>query len=854
MSSSRRLLPLILFLAIASCKNSESWTARQWHNTVAHYNTYFNAREKVRLTEKDLRERFTDRFDMVLEIYNYGDEAALLNNGGVMDEVLKKTSNLVDKHPKSKWVDDAYMLMGESYFLRGDFIAAKDLFQFVYSRFKDKDVKAASQIGVFRCLYMMNKLDDAEGLVSSLSSDKEFPASLRYALDEAKAAIYIRKERYPSAVEPLKRLIAATRNRTRKARLWFILAQVEQKAGKNDEAAAHYARVIKMNPPYEMAFNAQINQVLCINAGQKGDLRQARALLKQMLKDDKNFDYLDQIYFRLGETEARDRNWAKAVEYYNLSLRNSKGNKDQMAGTYLALADYYFSAQRFEKSGLYYDSAVGVLPRENANYNKIAAKSQMLGELVRHLATIREQDSLLRLAADPALLERTVDRLVALDRERQQQQQNQPAPPPPPPGGVQGDPMAGGAAAFPFYNAALRARGYNEFIRIWGQRENRDYWRLKNKRTMTESGNPDGGGSGIDTGQSAEVIPPGIPPDRRRYYTGIPFSEKGKTDAKEKIAQAMVGAGNVYREKLQDCKQANEMYRAFLNRFANHSLEPQVLFNTVKCARMNDDKSEAAKYEKLLAEKYPSSTYVAVLRQQDQQDSTGSKPVSDGDADKVEALYRSMYDAFRSGNYQEVLRLRAVADKEYSGNNLQGQFDYLYALTLGYMGDLDKAIVLLRAITSDYSGTPIAVAAADIVSLWESRQNASESPIEATDTTFKWDSKDDLFFLLIVNRGGDMNRIRAALSDHNSRNHASKALETGRPAVAGDFYTIPVKGFKTKEDMRAYLSQTSGDNSWQQTAGSPEVFCCLISQRNYAALLSSGKVEIYRKLFSRNYK
>lgn len=854
MSSSRRLLPLLLLFAITSCKNSESWMARQWHNTVAHYNTYFNAREKVRLTEKDLRERYTDRFDRVLEIYNFGDEAALLNNGGTMDEVLKKTSNLVDKHPKSKWVDDAYMLMGESYFFRGDFIAAKDLFQFVYSRFKDKDVKAASQIGVFRCLYMMNKLDDAEGLVSSLSSDKEFPQALRYALDEAKAAIYIRKERYPSAIEPLKRLIASTRNRTRKARLLFILAQVEQRAGKNDDAALHYARVIRMNPPYEMAFNAQINQVLCINAGQKGDLRQARALLRQMLKDDKNFDFLDQIYFRLGETEARDRNWSKAVEYYNLSLRNSKGNKDQMAGTYLALADYYFGAQRFEKAGLYYDSAVGVLPRESAGYDKIAAKSQMLGELVRYLSTIREQDSLLRLASDPVLLERTVDRLVALDRERQQQQQNQPAPPPPPPGGIQADPMAGGAAAFPFYNAALRARGYNEFIRLWGQRENRDYWRLKNKRTVAENNNPDGGGSTDDTGQAQETIPPGIPPDRRRYYTGIPFSDKGKADAQEKIAQAMVGAGNVYREKLQDCKQANEMYRAFLKRFTNHSLEPQVLFNTVKCARLNDDKAEAAKYEKLLSEKYPTSTYVAVLRQQEQQDSTGSKPVSYGDADKVEALYRSMYAAFRAGNYTEVLQLRAQADKTYSGNSLQGQFDYLYALTLGYMGELDKAIVLLRAITSDYSGTPIAQAAADIVSRWESRNTEAGSSSDIADTTFKWDNQEELFFLLMVNRGGDMNRIRAALSDHNNRNHAGKGLETGRPAVAGDFYTIPVKGFKNKEDLRTYLSQTSGDKTWQEAAGGPEIFCCLISQRNYSALISSGKVESYRRIFSRNYR
>jgi tetratricopeptide (TPR) repeat protein len=862
MFSARSLLVYCSVFLVLSCKNSESWMARQWHNTVAHYNTYFNAREKVRLTEKELRERFADRFDGVLEIYNYGDENVLRNNGGAMDEVLKKTSNLVDQHPKSKWVDDAYMLMGESYFLRGDFFAARDLFQFVYSRFKDPDIKAKSQIGVFRCLYMTGKLDDAEGLISALSTDKSFPASQKYALDEARAALLIKREKYSLAVEPLQRLVANTRNRPRKARLHFILAQVLQRSGKNEQAVGHYARVLKLNPPYEMAFNAQINQVLCINAGQKSDLRHAKSLLRQMLKDDKNFDYRDQIYFRLGETEARDKNWNKAIEYYNLSLRNSTGNKNQMATTYLAMADYYFSKQAFEKSGYYYDSAVAVLPQESANYTAISQKSQMLGELVRYLLTIREQDSLLRLANDKPLLERTIDRLMAAERERQQQQEqqrNQPQPPAMPnmPGG---DPMAGGGTAFPFYNAALRARGYNEFIRVWGQRENRDYWRLKNKRTGPGDDNRNTPGSGGDTVIAGTGIPGDVPADRRRYYANIPFTDAAKKEANDKIAQAMFGAGNVYREKLQDCRQANDMYSGFLNRFPKHELEPQVLFNMVKCYRSMNNTADATRYQNMLAEKHPGSTYLNVLRQQSgeigRDSSRSDNPTAEAESDESELFYRTMYSAFRSGNYTEVIRLKKEADTRFGGSSLQANFEYLYALSLGYSGEVEKAILLLKAIASDFAGTEIAESAAATVLMWERRNGENKPPEPMPDNNpYSWNNNDDMFFLVIFNRGTDVNKVRTALSDHNSRHHKLKNLETGRPGVAGEHYIITVNGFDNKEALRGYYLQTKDDKEWKSQAGSSgEFFCCLISQKNYLELLKTGNATAYRQLFTASFK
>jgi tetratricopeptide (TPR) repeat protein len=856
---SPRGIIFLLLLFLASCKTSESWLPRQWHNTIAHYNTYFNAREKLRATEKTSREGFTDRFDRVLEIYNYGDEASLRNNGGAMDEILKKTSNLVDRHPKSKWVDDAYMLMAESYFLRGDFQASRELYQYVFSRFQDPVVKAASQIGVFRCLYMSGKFGEAESLISQLRNDKNFPKELRYDLDEATAALYIRQEKYAASAEPLGRLVHATNNRTRKARLYFILGQVLQRSGKFNQAAEHYAHVVKLNPPYEMAFNAKINQVLALNSGTSGNLRQARSLLKQLLKDDKNFDYLDQIYFRLAETEVKDKNFPKAIEYYQLSLRNNKGNKVQMATSYLALADYFFDKQDFERSGYYYDSAVASIPKESPDYNRIAQKSMMLGELVRHLSTIREQDSLLQLSSNKQLLERTIDRLIAAEQARKQKEQQQPVvPAPQPPPGFQQDPGAG-ASVFPFYNATLRARGYNEFIRLWGQRDNRDYWRMKNMRVNQDPSLSNNQDPGTSSDSANAAFTENVPADRKKYYAAIPFSDKAKKDAGEKIAQAFFGAGNVYREKLQDCNQANKMYLNLLERFPKHSLEPQVLFNLVKCYRLTGNIQEAATYEAKLAADYPNSTYLNVLRQQTGKDSSSSVASSktNSESAEVEQLYRSMYQQFKAGNYQKAMQEKMNADKRFSGNSLQAQFDYLFALCTGYSGQTDKAIVLMRAITSDYSGTPIAAQASEVVLAWE-KKNGSDvtSPSSGeSNNVFTWNPKDDLFFLVIFQRGTDANKVRAALADYNNRNHPLKKLEVGKPSISGDRYLINVTGFENKEALRSYLLQTSTQTEWKQNAGADgDYFCCLISQTNYLLLLKNGQTAAYQKLFEQSFK
>jgi hypothetical protein len=215
-----------------------------------------------------------------------------------------------------------------------------------------------------------------------------------------------------------------------------------------------------------------------------------------------------------------------------------------------------------------------------------------------------------------------------------------------------------------------------------------------------------------------------------------------------------------------------------------------------------------------------------------------------------------MYQSFKAGNYQKAMQEKLAVDRKYGGNSLQAQFDYLYALCTGYSGQTEKAIVLMQAITSDYSGTPIAEQAALVISAWEKRNSGSDVNSGNIETGgFTWNSKDQMFFLIIFQRGTDAGKVRASLSDYNSKNHPLKKLETGRPTIAGDRYIINVTGFENNEALRTYLLQTREQAPWKANAGEDgDYYCCLISQSNYLQLLKNGQTAAYRKLFEQSFK
>ena len=106
-----------------------------YHNVTAKYNGWFNANELVDASIARLEEQHLDNYNEILPIYEY---AAVDNADAVkadLDEAIKKVSVVVTLHEYSDWSDDCYLLIGKSMYLKKDYEAAENAFEFYMDEF-----------------------------------------------------------------------------------------------------------------------------------------------------------------------------------------------------------------------------------------------------------------------------------------------------------------------------------------------------------------------------------------------------------------------------------------------------------------------------------------------------------------------------------------------------------------------------------------------------------------------------------------------------------------------------------------------------------------------------------------------
>ena len=106
-----------------------------------------------------------------------------------------------------------------------------------------------------------------------------------------------------------------------------------------------------------------------------------------MLRDSKNAEYKDQIYFALGNIAFEEGEREQAIEYYRLSVATSVQNQYQKGFSALTLAKIYYEEPDYLSSAAYYDSAVSFLNKEYPGYNGLITLSASLSGLVYNYNT-----------------------------------------------------------------------------------------------------------------------------------------------------------------------------------------------------------------------------------------------------------------------------------------------------------------------------------------------------------------------------------------------------------------------------------------------------------------------------------
>ena len=590
---------ILTVMMLASCSTKKNkWNRRVWHNMTSHYNVWWNGNQSIKAGEKQLRETVKDDYTQTLRVFNYGTKQDALALNSTLDRTIEKAAVCIQKHSMRfnnkeyvRWIDDAFIDMGKANFYKQDYVPARRTFDYVATQYRNSPDRFTATLWLAKTYIETKQYEKAEAMLQSIlvanDNEDKMPKFVRTNIDLVYADYYIAQGKENDAVKYLRSSLLTAKGKYNKTRAMYILGQIYSHQNDKSRATEQFKNVIRKHPSYEMTFEAKMNLARCYDA----DTTTIMKMLKKMLKDSKNTDFKDRIYYAMAGVAFENQNQPDGVNYLRKSVATSTTNNIQKIKSSLEVANILFSNNDYVLSQAYFDTAVMTMDRTYPGYDSLLNISVMLTDLVTNLTVYHTQDSLLRLA-DMDSLQRNeiIDNVIAeyIKEQKRLEEQREIEAQIALNGGIDegGTEMpVGDEKNWYFYNTQTRTRGMNEFKKKWGNRLLEDYWFISNKQSFAQEEqaelteeelaqmSDEEREKYLQALEISKDTTQYTPIDRGYYLKQIPFTQSAKEQANQQIAEALNNIGFIYYSDLQDYQHSIEAYTELTERYPDNSNE-----------------------------------------------------------------------------------------------------------------------------------------------------------------------------------------------------------------------------------------------------------------------------------------
>jgi tetratricopeptide (TPR) repeat protein len=856
--------------------------SRNYHNLTSHYNVYFNGLESYKKGLERAQTSVKNDYTGILPVFLYEDETVNTAVNADMKKAIDKATKVITFHsitakPKvkegdqsakdkaffekneyNKWVDDSYMLMGKSYMYQGEFFLAAETFKHVISTFPHEEIRLLAMTWLARAYIMIDEMREAERILISLSGENDFPKDYMEDYLTTQAQFHLKQDSYDRAAEQLESTLGLSGvKKDEKIRYSYILAQLYEKTGKKSLALEKYKKVTRYNPPYEMAFNAKVSMAEVYETGstKSEDLKK---LLNKMLKDSKNKEYKDQIYFALGNIAMEEGNREQAIGYYQLSVSSSLQNQYQKGFSSVTLAKIYYEEPDYILSAAYYDSAVSFLNKDYPGYSGLISLSASLGRLVYNINTYELEDSVQALAAMPekerlAVIDGIIEQVRIKEEEARQAElqaqkdmaYNQSM--------MYDNNQAGSAAGqqggqWYFYNLNAKSFGQPEFRMKWGERKLEDNWRRKNKQSLSSAAQ--GAGTEGDSLNGGTGTPIFDNKSREFYLVNIPLTDSALEQSNLRLEDALFNMGVIYRENLLDYDASIDALEALLERFPDGKYTPQALYYLHDLYNTKQDPARANQYKSRLETRFPDSHYSKLLNNPNYIHELEEEEM------RVVRTYEGIYEKYRQKDYAGTIRDADSAIAQNPEDPLLPKFKYIKALSVGALEGKEAMKVELDSLIARHPGTEESLQAKEIIDYmyvaFPVIKEAEEAKV-AEVVYADFDPGQEHYFLLALQPGENVNQVSFNLLNYNLDHFNQYDLNIKRLDLTDRYQMLVVTSFSNAESAFRYL-QVIRENSSEILSGIPasNYKMMIISLDNYN-ILAREKVHNPYYLFYLNH-
>ncbi|AMJ67347.1 type IX secretion system periplasmic lipoprotein PorW/SprE [Hymenobacter sp. PAMC 26628] len=750
---------------LAGCASSTGVVGHAINNVAARDNAFFLAREKLRATETKLYAGRVNDYNQRLPLFPTLDSASVRANRADLNDIIKKASMPIQNRPGSDWTDDAYLLVAWARFYSMQFDDAALTFKYVNSTSKDPNAQHEGLIGLMRTFMTTNQMESAKAVSDLLDREVGAPADAR-ELFLTRADYYLRTEEPKLAIPQLERAVPLIEIKNERSRTRYLLAQLYQEQGDDKKAVEQLNDILAHNPPYELDFFSKLllAQVSGLDAENKARLDKYFA---ELLKDPKNKEYRDKIYYEMARLAYRQKDYAGALVQLRTSAKATTTNRSQKSYTYLLAGRiYYENLQKYRLAAAYYDSTVQNMSQTARTYAAVKERADVLKEFAKQYTIVETQDSLQALVRlEPGALDQRLDqyataeltaRQAALAKkllaDKVQARAAELAGRPSlsnssslsnlPSGQSAINPLAfdptaaGTGAQWYFDNPATLGTARADFLRKWDNRRLQDNWRTS---SQANSANPAANGSlpiTVTGNGDTRVNPTTGAPDGPRaapavdpaaekrdlvvqYRQELPTTPEKLQASNKQVEAALYELGNIYKEQLKERDRGIATYAQQVQRFPQGPNAPDAYYLLYLHYKALPDAAKAAGYAAALQRDFPQSLYAKLIA--DPQYREHELALHKAVASRVD----SAFVLYKNQEFRKATAVLARTERQYPKNDLSDRVAYLKTLLVVRTQPPLTARGMVERFYKDFPDSPLVPEARALASTYQ-KQDAGQ--------------------------------------------------------------------------------------------------------------------------------
>ncbi len=846
-------------LVVACAPENNSWLGKGYHNITSHYNGYFYSLGEITKIEQTILKSQSDDYNRVLKLFPALDTAMAKGYDKEAQEAIKMASHSIQRHPNSKWTDDAYILVGKARLYTMDWGNAIQTFKYVNSKSKDPNSRHRAIIYLIRTFVEHQEYDNAQSAIDFLLKQKLNKPNLKNFYLE-KAYFHQTQHDYSNMVKSLTKVDNLLKKKDRNGRIYFIIGQVYQKLGLESEAYSYYRKCLATNPEYEIDFYARLYLAQVTEISHTKNINVAYKSFKKLLNDGKNKEFKDKIYYEMGVFELKHKNLKPAITNLKIAVRTGKNSRVD-GEAYLLLGEiYYDTLKNYELAQAYYDSALSSLPQDFDGYEAIKSRTAILNEFVKNLKIIQWQDSLLTLVSldsvtlrsriDASLTAKRIsDEKMALQNKRNSnriqinannnnnlfgdtEDENQ---------------ETQSQSDWYFGNTSVIALGQNEFSRVWGNIVLEDNWRRSqrggNASELTSLTTPDAVSDSVaQVAPTAKVDP--VDAEYARVNQELPRTKEQREQALSKIEDAYYALGDLYYFKLLEKPDAVTWYKKLMQRFPESEYTPEVLYKLYLIAKEIDTK-HAEEYATLLKLKHPHSTFAKILLNPNYLKENGEA------IERQKVLYKTAYQKYQAGDYAQANQIineaKALAEESLFIPNLE----LLKIIIMAEVEDINK---YQYALDSFIKLNPDAEVTSYAKTLLNTSREFQQKQEKQNGIAYIRSFEESHYFVVLSNTDEKIdNLVSVALEGFNKDNFGDLKLKTSS-LVFNDEYVINMVAELPRISFALEYYKTFIDKLPELTAlQNHKISTFVITKDNFDIFYRTKGLHEYFKFFEKNY-